>query len=525
MSSFPSVSIDNFLGLNTSSDELSVIPGQLILNENYLYMPNGGLEERGGGAKLSDAPSAGNPVFSLSNYINSAGTEFLIINQGTDAYYYSSGWNAMSLTLTSSLKTRWAQAGNGANTALYGVNGTDSVIKISGTTPTGTTVSDSPTTTSFIKLHKNRLFAAEASSSTLYFTEALGFDTWNTTANTIDVAPGVDGNITGLEVWGDALFIFKELGVYVLPNADSPVPKLNWVVLRTDAATGSNSPDSIRRTRAGIFYLSSDNFIRLLSPSISYSSGEYTLGGSGSPIISHHIQESLTMLLNDAAKGNAQAVVHNDLYVLSFETVNNSGSYNDQTFFADTAKFINIEGIAQPQPFWGVFTGFDYDFMVQQKSSGLLKIYGAKGASGEVHETLNVSINNDNSAAIESKAILGWYPVSGESLYKRFKQIIFVGETENWSIDLVFNAYSYGGAVPGEGEGSQYQTMPAVAGTSAVGTAVVGTDVVGELKLKSDVFRVGLKGNFFKAEMSNNGVDEPTKIQKIIIYFREIRNR
>ena len=161
MGSFASITINNFLGLNTSRDELSLIPGQLEKNENYLYMPTGGLEERGGGAELSMAPSSGNPVYSLATYTNQNGTDFLITNQGTDAYYYSSGWNALSLTLTSNKKTRWAQSGKSTATALYGVNANDSVIKISGATPTGSTVSNSPTTCKYIIFHKNRLFAAD----------------------------------------------------------------------------------------------------------------------------------------------------------------------------------------------------------------------------------------------------------------------------------------------------------------------------------------------------------------------------
>ncbi len=524
MSSFPSVTISKFLGLNTNRDELSVIPGQLSKNENYLYMARGGLQERGGGAKLSDPPSAG-AVFSLSNYRNESGTEYLITNQGTDAYYYNSGWNALSLTLTASKKTRWAQAGKGSSTALYGVNANDSVIKISGGTPTGTTVSNSPTDCFEIERHKNRLFAV--SKTTLYFTEALAFDTWNTGSNGIDIAPGVDGDITGIEVWGDALFICKEYGWYVLPNAGDPAPKVNWVVLRADAATGSKSTDSIRRTKNGIYFLSSDNFIRNLSPVVSFSSGEYTLGGSGSPIISVPIENDLEMLLDDASKNNAQAVVHDDLYIISFQSVNNAGSYNDLTYFADTNKFVQFETIPTVQPMWGTFTGFNYDFFASQLSGGAINIYGAKGDStvGEVHETLNNTIHNDNSAAIVSKAILGWFPIGGDSLYKKIKQIYFVAETEDWDLELIFNAYKFGRTVPSDGEGRTYLFSSTDAAKAVVGTAVVGTAVTSGLSVSSDKLRTSLKGHMFKAEMGNANADEFTRIDKMIVYYRPIKNR
>jgi len=77
-----------------------------------------------------------------------------------------------------------------------------------------------------------------------------------------------------------------------------PVPKTNWNVLRTDAIIGSQSIDTIKRTKIGIIYLSTDNYIRLISPNISFSSGEYTLGGSGSPIISEDIQDDIIELLD-----------------------------------------------------------------------------------------------------------------------------------------------------------------------------------------------------------------------------------
>jgi len=521
MGSFQSVTINRFLGMNTNRDELSLLPGQLSLNENYLYMTNGGLEERGGGAKLTNAPSVGNKLYSLANYTNQNGQEFLITNQGTDAYYYNSGWNSLSLTLTSNQKMRWAQSGKGSSIALYGVNGSNLVTKVSGITPTGSSVANSPTTCKYIEFHKNRLFAAD--DNTLFFTEVLGFDTWNTASNTIDIAPGKDGVITGLEVWGDALFIFKQYGVYILPNADSPVPKLNWVILRTDALTGSLSPDSIRRTKAGIFYLSTDNFIRLLSPNISYSSGEYTLGGSGSPIVSEDIQNDLDLLIEKKDISNAQAIVFNDLYILSFQSVNNpTSNYNDLTYFADVAKFIQQPQIQQPQPFWGTFTGFNYDYFTTQKDNDRIKLYAVKGPNGETHETMNETIKNDNGGAIASKAILGWYPIGDEATYSKVNRIYFVGETENWSINLIFNAYEYGNVIPSQGLGTSYQTSQFSAST--VGTAIVGTDLVGSLTVGSYKFRANLRGNKFRAEMSNSNANEFTRILKIIFYFRPVRS-
>lgn len=524
MAGLSSVTIDKFRGLNTTKEELSLIPGQLSKNQNYLYMASGGLKERGGGVKLSSPPAVGK-LYSLDNYVNENGLEFLITNQGTDSYYYSSGWNALSLTLTSNLKTRWAQAGSGSLTALYGVNGTDSVIKISGVTPTGSLVASSPTTCTDIERHKNRLFAIDDTS--LYFTEVLDYDTWNTGTNKIDIAPGVDGKCTALEVWGDSLFIFKEYGVYVLPNASDPTPTTSWLILRTDAAMGTNSPDTVKRTKNGIYYLSTDNFIRNLSPVVTFSSGEFTLGGSGTPIISLGIESVLEDDLSDSNKKNASAIVFNDLYIISFKTVKNIGSYNNVTYFADTNKFIQYEGVIEPQPYWGQFTGYDYDYFTSQLDSGLLRLYGAKGASneGEVHETLNNDINNDDGKPINSVAILGWLPIGGESIYKKIKQIYFVGDTEDWDIELTFNAYKFNTIIPSDGEGTQRSYRSKTGVSSFIGTAILGTSIMTGLSTGSERFRTSLKGYYFKAEMKNQNANEFTRIDKIVVYYRPIKNK
>lgn len=514
--------ISTFRGLTKSNDVLSALPGQLSKNENYLYMSNGGLQERGGGAELTTSPTASSdPVFSLSNYKAPNGSEFLVTNQDSTVYYYNSGWNDLSMSLTADLKTRWEQAGFESNRALYGVNGTDSVIKVAGNTPVGSTVSGSPTDAIQLKLHKNRLFAVN-NDDTLYFTEALDFDTWNTSTNTIEIAPGIDGPIVGMEVWGDALFIFKERGVYVLPNADSPVPKLNWVILRADAITGSQSTDTIKRTRVGIMYLSSDNVVRLISPSVSFSSGEYSLGGSGSPVVSEDINDSISSLLDVSSKGRAAAIVFNDLYILSFQSVNNSDTYNDITYFADTNKFNQLQGIVQIQPYWGEFTGFDYDFFTVQTSSNEQKIYGAKGQTGSIQETLNDGVNNDNSNAIVTKAVMAWNSLGVPGLSKRFNHIYFAGDTENYNIELNFNAYRLGKQLPGEGEGISRVYSTTTDSGAIVDSAIVGTDTVGLKGASSQLYRVNLRGNYFTAEFGNSNADEPTKVLKVVVYFRGV---
>jgi hypothetical protein len=123
--------------------------------------------------------------------------------------------------------------------------------------------------------------------------------------------------------------------------------------------------------------------------------------------------------------GNATAIFHENLYILSWQSTSAATDYNNKTYFADVEKWMEWKGISQVQPYWGEFTGFNYQFYTQKLDSGRVKLYGVKGVTtiGSVHETLNNTIHNDNGGAIDAYAVLGWLPISGDSSYKNFKQI------------------------------------------------------------------------------------------------------
>jgi len=105
------------------------------------------------------------------------------------------------------------------------------------------------------------------------------------------------------------------------------------------------------------------------------------------------------------------------------------------------------------------------------------------------------------------------------------KQIYFVGETENWEIKLKFIAYKFGNLVPSEGEGSSYTYQSATTNKIVVGTAIVGTAVISDVTVGSKKIRTSLKGHLFRAEFGNENADEFTRIDKMVIYFRPIKNQ
>lgn len=527
MKDFPSIVFDNFIGMDSSDDKLSLLPGQFSLVQNMFYSKTGGILKCGGGAKLSDPPSTG-ILYGLGNYRNNSGSEYLICAQGTDLYYYSSVWNALSLSLTSNQKTRFEQAGYSTNRALYAVNGSDTLIKIymSGLSVIAKKVNvangftyDAPSSCTSIKLHKNRLFLADK--DTLYFSDSLAFDNYPS-SNNIQIAPGIDGYIKALEVWGDALFIFKEYGIYVLPNASDANPTSAWKILRADSIIGTKSPDTVKRTKIGIIFLSSDNYIMVISPNISFSSAEYTLGGSGANIISHSISSYMD-LIDNSNKQNATAIEFENKYILFFRSISNGSSYNDVGVFLDIEKFYQKKGIATPQPYCGILTGLDFDYLTTQSVSDKIQLYGAKGIDGTVHEALNSSIKNNNSLPINGYAVLGWMSFNDDALYKKFRQAYISGKTENNIVVLKYDGYKLTSDIPSNGSGISKDFQSDPIGNAIVGTAIVDTSIIGSIGITAKKYRLGLKGHFFKIEFQNNIVDQYFSIDKIILYYLPIK--
>mgnify|MGYP003131883256 CR=1 FL=1 len=518
---FQTVSMDRFLGLDNSADELGLLPGQLRRCENYVFMANGGLKERAGGSKHSDPPVAG-AIYGLSSFTNSSGTSYLICAQGTDLYYYDSEtWNAFGLTLTASQTVRFEAAGFGATPALYACNGEESIIKIDmGASPQAALLTtgapdNAPETVQFLKLHKNRLFGSDGA-DTIYFTDTLDFDTWNKGTNNFQVDPGINGNIQAMEVWGDSLFIFKEEAVYVLVNADASLS--DFKVLKTDANVGTQSPDSVKTTKMGIFYFSIDGYVRKISPAISFSSNEFTLGGSGSPIVNYSLRYSIELHQDETDFVNVNAFVYNNLYILSFKTNENIQAYTDRTYFADTTKAIPFESEQTLQPMWGQFTGYDYRFFNILDNV----VYGAKGLSGEVHTILEKDVTNDDGAAIKSVAKIAWLPVGGSSIYKRFNKVIVKMDGQTYPLTVYLQSYRTGkGGTPPIDAGIRKEMESS--SPAYVGSATVGEFPLIYVGVMTEEFTTNLNGNYIQIQFENENIDEPTQVYGFDLVFRSIR--
>ncbi len=105
------------------------------------------------------------------------------------------------------------------------------------------------------------------------------------------------------------------------------------------------------------------------------------------------------------------------------------------------------------------------------------------------------------------------------------KQVYFVGETENWAVNITLKAYKFGQIIPSEGEGnllylSKHYGRASISRNGCCWDRCVELDFCWSSK-----FRTSLKGHMLRAEMENLNADEFTRIDKMIVYYRPIKNK
>ncbi len=107
-----SVTISDFKGLVLTGNKTSFSPGELLVNENYLYLNNGGISERGGGP-LYAARAVSSINYGIYRYTNGSGNSWTIGVWATKIYYYvvcTTTWVYTCATVTTILKTRFDHA-------------------------------------------------------------------------------------------------------------------------------------------------------------------------------------------------------------------------------------------------------------------------------------------------------------------------------------------------------------------------------------------------------------------------------
>lgn len=222
---------------------------------NVVYDTIQSVATRQGYSKLltSAAPSFIGGMYPL---YQSNGTKQLLYASGTLWYRYNNAGGGVALGGTPASFTAdqmWDT--DEFQDSMYAGNGTDPLIAYNGTTITVANAGISP---QFVKVHKNRIYAANKNSSIVYFSDA-GNPTSFPANNFIQINTNDGQNITGISELGDNLVIFKDESVWLLNGeplgAGNTTTIGNLQLRQADSDVGCSAFRTIRKVGQVLFFM------------------------------------------------------------------------------------------------------------------------------------------------------------------------------------------------------------------------------------------------------------------------------
>lgn len=230
-----------FAGIDTTSDPSSSAPQGMPEEAspnclNVVFDQVQSCQSRKGYTKLLTT-SLANFIGGMYPLYQSTGTKQLVYSSGNQLYKYNNAGGSTALTgapatFTNNLQWDFDELLDN----VYAANGTDPFIVYNGTSYS---IANSGITPQFIKIHKNRVYAANKNSSTLYFSDA-GVPTSFPVNNFIAINTNDGQNITGIDDILDNLVIFKDDSIWILTG--EPLGAGNTTTIGNLQLRQANSP-------------------------------------------------------------------------------------------------------------------------------------------------------------------------------------------------------------------------------------------------------------------------------------------
>lgn len=230
-----------FGSVDTTSDPSSSAPDGMAEtdspnNLNVVYDTVQSVASRKGYSKLltTATPSFIGGMFSL---YQSSGAKQLVYGSSNHLYKYNNAGGSTVLAgapATFTPDQQWDFDELLDN--VYAANGADPLIQYTGS---AYSIANSAITPQFIKIHKNRVYAANNDSSTIYFSDA-GSPTSFPVNNFIAINTNDGQNITGIDDILDNLVIFKDESVWILTG--EPLGAGNTTTIGNLQLRQANSP-------------------------------------------------------------------------------------------------------------------------------------------------------------------------------------------------------------------------------------------------------------------------------------------
>lgn len=248
-----------FAGIDTTSDPSSSSPSGMLEEAspdtlNSVYDKVQSVATRKGYNKVLTT-SLPNPIYGMYAFYQSTGSKQLVYGSGQHLYKYDNAGGSTVLTGTPSTVTNNQQWDfDELLDNMYGVNGTDGLIQYNGS---GYSIANAGITAQFIKIHKNRVYAANKNSSTLYFSDA-GSPSSFPVNNFIAINTNDGQNITGIDDVLDNLVIFKDESVWVLTGepvgAGNTTTIGNLQLRQANSSVGCSAFRTIQKVSQTLFF-------------------------------------------------------------------------------------------------------------------------------------------------------------------------------------------------------------------------------------------------------------------------------
>ncbi len=255
-------SLNEFDGVNTTDDPVSVAPAQSPDTLNTVLDSIGALLPRQGYTKLLTTKLSAQTLGGFA-YYRSTGVKQLVYAEGLNWYAYNNVGGSTQLNIAS-FNPSTPLDFDMYNDVMYGVDGNDFIQYNGSTCGIVGGISGVFTQPTNIKVHKNRGWIAQG--STIYFSNAGDMTTWPAN-NYLQVNTNDGQNITGLGVLNDALVVFKSDSVWYIKGeplgAGTNTTIGNLSLVQVNSSVGCVAFRTIRNVESIILFMARDGIYAL----------------------------------------------------------------------------------------------------------------------------------------------------------------------------------------------------------------------------------------------------------------------
>lgn len=444
-------------GLNLRDQPDVVDASQAVDLLNVTFTDRGAVRQRDGYAAFT-AGAGANRYDSLAPFYTSAGTRQLVAGAGNRLEALDTAGAVVASTTSPTASPHYfARFGGPAAEVMYVSNGTDQLRQWNGTawstpawtgnSPTGRFVAVTPWDNRLVNARKTGTTAAANPSTVLFSDVAETGAPLNWPANNyVQVTPGDGEPITGLAVWRDYLFVFKESKFFVFygtATAADGTPEFQYRPV--EAGVGLVAPGAVCVGPEGVYFLDRRGVFRtsggqpeavsdLVAPLFSGETSDFYLGGA----------------LNQAQLSACRMCWHDEQVYLSFP-VGSDSACSRVLVFDPAYKWWSLWGL--PAAALASFRGGDQPKLVFAASSGANHVM-----------RMDSQYSTDAGASISSRWMSGWFDF-GDTGIKSVRELkvwgkgkAVIGTAQDYRVSGVGKVVDFAQGTDVWGTGSDGQT-------------------------------------------------------------------